>query len=260
VQIHRYILLCLDPLQDCTITGARATNGNGGCIYVDSTATVSLIKSVLTGCRATSNGGGVHVQEKGTLEVTSSNITGCTSVKYGGGVWAEVNASIILDSARFTGNTALEGGGLYLSGTASLGILGVSSFINKNASFIGGGVRLYSTMFDPAALSARVISKGNKAPKGFTKHVSFAARAIEVADTGNADNYIPSANGGDGLHFTLNVSGPHGLPSDDEVELALIQKGTNYCVSTDKSVGETGDALREVAIYPQASPGVWGAS
>lgn len=87
--------------------------------------------------------------------------------------------------------------------------------------------------------------------------VCAARRAAHVRVAGNADNFVPSANSWQGLFFTLNVSGPHGLPSDDEVVLRLYRLnagGGRTEVFFDTSRG-TGEALRSINIQPQASPG-----
>jgi hypothetical protein len=189
------------------------------------------------------------------MTVIDSKIMGCSAVKNAGGIWAGQDCTLVLDNARVSGNTAVEGGGLYLTGDATLQLLGTSYFQRNNASYIGGGLRLLSSGFKPTELPSHVQSERNYAYRGFDPDVSVAAKAIEVVDTGNADNYIPSANGGGGLHFTLNVSGPNGLPSDDEVTLVLLERETNNKVSEDKSWGSTGDALRKITISPQALPG-----
>lgn len=81
-----------------------------------------------------------------------------------------------------------------------------------------------------------------------------------MADTGNAANYIPSANSKEGLYFTLSVSGPYGLASDDDVPLALIAQDGNR-VADGISLGDTGEVLRKVTNFrPQAPPGEWGAA
>lgn len=78
---------------------------------------------------------------------------------------------------------------------------------------------------------------------------------MQVSGTGNADSYIPRANGESGLHFTLNVSGPNGSPSYDEVTLTLSGKDSGNKAFIGVSWGRTGDKLREVAIRPSAVPG-----
>jgi hypothetical protein len=241
-------------LKGCTITAAKATWDFGGCIAADTTATVRLERSVVNGCQSKYAGGGVSVGGEAELFVTDSNITGCKAEQFGGGVWAEKSASITLCNAVFRGNTAVEGGGIYLRGDATLQLVGTSLFQNNNATSIGGGLALDSSGFKPSELSTLRFS-GNKAPNGFNTNITFIAQAIAVDDAGNAASYIPSANGGEGLYFTLNVSGPHGLPSESEVRLALLEKGSNNQVFSESSWGDSEGPLREVNISPQALTG-----
>lgn len=189
------------------------------------------------------------------MTVINSKIMGCSAGRTGGGIWAGQDSTIELDNARVSGNSAVEGGGLFLVGAATLLLSGTSNFQRNNASYVGGGLRLQSSGFNPKELPAHVESERNYAYRGFNADVSMAANNIEIVDTGNADNYIPSANGGNGLHFTLNVSCYFGLPSDDEVTLTLLERETNNKVSVDKSWGSTGGSLRKISISPQALPG-----
>jgi hypothetical protein len=247
-------------LEACAITSAKATRNEGGCIYSDTTSTVRLVESLLASCQSLASGGGIYLQSKAQLVVADSNITGCTAAKFGGAIMGDFDSSIVLNNARITGNTATEGGGLYLANEATLQLPTTSHFQNNTASYIGAGVRLFSIGFNPEDVSGRLIFKGNKAFRGSTPDVSVGCRIIAVADTGNAANYIPSANTRDGLYFTLNVSGPYGLASDDEVPLALIAKdGTK--VFEGMSLGDTGEVLRKVTTFrPQAAPGEWDAT
>jgi hypothetical protein len=192
------------------------------------------------------------------MTVIDSKIMGCSAVKNAGGIWAGQDCTLVLDNARVSGNTAVEGGGFILAGDSVMALHGGTSiFHNNSASSIGGGVRLYSNAFRPEELANLLISKGNTAYRGSNPDVSMAPRALEVVDTGNTDSFIPSANKGDGLRFTLNVSGPYGLPSDDEVWLDLIEKPSNNNVHAEGVWGTTGDKLRKVAIYPKALSGSW---
>lgn len=242
-------------LEDCTITEAETTVNDGGCISADANTKVRLIRSLVNACRSAATGGGISVLGNAHLVVTNTNITGCSAVSFGGGLWADANASIVLDKAQISGNRALEGGGLYLAGDSDLQLLGTSFCQNNSDSSIGGGVRLRSAAYNPDEVAKLVISKWNKAYRGLNPDVSIAPRAMEVVDIGNTDSYVPSANMGDGLHFTVNLSGPHGLRSDDEVYMNLLEEGTNNTVFSDSSWGETGEDLRKVTIRPKALPG-----
>jgi hypothetical protein len=241
-------------LKGCTVTAAKATVTEGGCIWAGAAATVSLVKSEVTNCRSAGTGGGMAVVGNATLVVTESNITGCNATQNGGGIWADERGRLVLDGARISGNAALEGGGFYLAANSTLMLLGTSHCQN-NTAFMGGGLRLYSSGFHPDELSSRIVSRGNKASRGFNPDISMVPRNLQLVDKGNADNYIPTANTGDALHFTLNVSGPHGLPSDDDVYLILFDPVSNTNVFAEASRGETGKDLRDVNIRPKALPG-----
>lgn len=178
-------------LQSCTIKGAKTTKYAGGCMSVESTASLQLINSVVSGCQAADNGGGIVALEKARLVIRNTNITDCAAPdSTGGGIQADGNATVVLDGARLSGNSASEGGGMFVGGDANLELLGTSIFQN-NASVNGGDLMLVSSGFDPDALSTHMRStrtkpsnNGSATAKGSTGSIAFATWAVEFADPG----------------------------------------------------------------------------
>lgn len=160
-------------LDGCTITGAKSTKGDGGCMYLDATSTVRLVKSHLASCQSLTSGGGIFLQNKARLVVVDTSITGCTSAQMGGAISAWGQSSIVLNKARISGNNAVEGGGLFLADNATLQLPTTSVFQANTAAYIGAGVRLFSTGFNPEDLSSRLLFKANKAFRGTNPDVSF---------------------------------------------------------------------------------------
>lgn len=98
-------------LGNVSVASGRST-GPGGCIYAPSPASVGLIGSVITGCRANDDpnlpatpfngvGGGVFA---GNLAVVGSTISGNTAQTAGGGV---SSGSVYMNQSLVTGNTVL---------------------------------------------------------------------------------------------------------------------------------------------------------
>ena len=89
------------------------TGGNGGGIFNNSTGTVTLENSTVTGNTA-ANGGGIHSQN-GNVNLINSTISGNTAGFHGGGVYAPggtvTNSTITNNTAGSVGNG--NGGGMY---------------------------------------------------------------------------------------------------------------------------------------------------
>ncbi|MEM9772236.1 MAG: choice-of-anchor D domain-containing protein [Cyanobacteria bacterium P01_D01_bin.73] len=89
------------------------TGGNGGGIFNNSTGTVTIIDSTISGSTA-ANGGGIHSQN-GNVNVINSTISGNVAGFHGGGIYAPggvvSNATITNNTAGSVGNG--NGGGAY---------------------------------------------------------------------------------------------------------------------------------------------------
>ena len=106
-------------LKNLDVTGGR--NNNGGAIYVNSGASMTLERVALYGNYATNYGGAIY--NTGTLRTSNVAIYGNTATNYGGGVYTSGTA--IFDHATISANRVTNedssngGGGVYSSGTTT---------------------------------------------------------------------------------------------------------------------------------------------
>jgi hypothetical protein len=110
-------------VNDLTITGGDLPGGLGGGIEAD-TDSVTLVRSTLTGNRASTGGGvaAIHVT------LVGSTVDGNTAGSTGGGVWAD--QTVTATNSTITGNQAgTAGGGLTVVNTA-IGLLHVTVVAN----------------------------------------------------------------------------------------------------------------------------------
>ncbi len=100
-------------LNNATVTGNTApTNGSGGGLANDGSATATLVNSTLAGNRAGSGGG---ISNSGPLTLTNDTFSGNTATGDGGGLEALVGSAIALTNVTFSGNSAPVGGGMVFS-------------------------------------------------------------------------------------------------------------------------------------------------
>jgi len=248
------------------ISGAHAETNNGGCIHIRDNGTAKLVNTVVSGCNTPMGGGGIGVLDQGRLELVNSTIKGNTGGQrgtlvakdnvHGGGVGAFDTASVVLAGSRFFNNYAhFGGGGLSLYGSATLSVRGrqPSFFHNNTAGTTGGGLRFGSgTAARPSAAVLQLIrAKGNVAPNA--PEVSIQATDIAIVNKSNADNFIASDSRDGFLRLTLNVSGAHGLPSDDRLMYSMFD--SNNSKLFDQAISRSGTDLKEVAISLKQPPG-----
>lgn len=139
-------------LQGLTFTGGRTTaNGEGdggGGIRFDSTGTLTLAGSTISGNSASGTGGGLNVIGffgipgilGGPVVLQDVTFEDNTAGLSGGGAYLRLVASVDIVDSRLQGNTTAEaGGGLYLLDTGPV-LISQSDFDGNTA--IGGGVAI----------------------------------------------------------------------------------------------------------------------
>jgi CSLREA domain-containing protein len=119
-----------------TISGNVAAGSNGGGLYINgSLAAVraDVNRSTVSGNTATSNGGGIWVGNNATLRVTNSTIDGNRAESNGGGILHAFQADVAMNAVTVTRNRAnFNGGGLHTQGTVPFGV--ENSLIALNAA------------------------------------------------------------------------------------------------------------------------------
>ncbi len=121
---------------DLTVNAGSSFDGNsaveyGGAIY-NTGGTVDLTGVQITNNIATSkDAGGVYVNSSGSLTITDSTLSGNDSGRRGGGIWS--GGGVTLTDVHITNNTAVvEGGGVY--GSSGATISAGNSCISGNSS------------------------------------------------------------------------------------------------------------------------------
>jgi hypothetical protein len=244
------------------IVGASTTNAaaGGGCVGMGKDSTLLMIDSKLSGCNSPAfHGGALAAVDRARVTLLRSNITNSTAgtravvSAAGGAVRAIGAASVNLTDSHVTGNTANYGAGVVISDNATLKLVGSTVVAGNTAWDAGGGVVIASDAFSAGDLGARVTN--NSARLG--RDIFFYARHIAVVgSSNNTDAFIPSADSQGGLlHVTLNVTGPHGSPSDADIVMALVDnRNMTRFTQTVSSTGNN-QLTRDVAVKIRQPPG-----
>ncbi len=125
-----------------------AVGGNGGGIFVSSSATTTIENgTTITGSSAT-NGGGVYVASGGTLNMTGGMVSGNTATGKGNNIYNDGTFTMTGGTVGISGNSQ-EGFGIYNTGTMNLfggtihdNIYSETSFTTKMGANIQGTITL----------------------------------------------------------------------------------------------------------------------
>jgi len=247
-------------LNDTVVADATATSAGGGCVDLVDNATLTIIRSRATGCSSpASAGGAISAIDRSRVMLLGSNITNSTAgtqnviIGIGGGLLAIGNANVTLHDAVVAGNTADVGGGMVIDGNASLQLLGTTVITGNRAWQYGGGVLTNSDAVRFADLSTFVFT--NTASTSADVHV--VARTIKVLGTNSSiDNFITSVDSQGGmLYVTLNVSGPHGVPSDDALTMSLVDTHNATRFTQAVQSQRNNKSTRDIAVKIRQPPG-----
>ncbi len=100
-------------IEGLTLTGGRVLSEAGGAIRFQSTDTLTIRSSTITGNQA-ANGGGIYSLYEGNVVITDSSVSGNTAVYGAGGGVQAVDGDITVTSSVIDSNEALNsGGGLF---------------------------------------------------------------------------------------------------------------------------------------------------
>lgn len=240
-------------LSNTIIQGARADILGGG-LAASGGSVISMFNCVVTGCSSLVHGGGLFLGGSALLVLNSTvehNIAGLNNMDgLGGGVYA-AGGVITLDNSRLTSNRASDmGGGMALLGSAKLSLLGHNVVYNNTARTAGGGLRLGSDNFSLDQLLRHIRATGNKAPK--SADMSSAVLQIAIVNSSNADTLIASDSKDGLLLVTLEVTGPHGVASDDDLTYT-VEGAQGNKLYTARYVSAADSTLKQVPIrlkYP----------
>jgi hypothetical protein len=134
--IHNYGTLTISA---CTLSNNSATYGDGGGIYNEFRATLTVSNSTVSGNTAGNDGGGIY--NYGNLTITGSLVRQNRAI-YGGGIWnggsATISSSTVSGNLAYGGDSNGYGGGIYAAGSVSL----IASTVTGNNSD-GPGAGIY---------------------------------------------------------------------------------------------------------------------
>ena len=103
----------------CTISGATATAESGGVIYAGNASNVKLDSCTITGGNAQLNGGGICFESTGSLTIASTTLSGGTAQGQGGNLYISKGNATIEDST-IAGRAVWKGGNLTLAGNVTI--------------------------------------------------------------------------------------------------------------------------------------------
>lgn len=257
-------------MHDTKIVNATATGNSGGAISLGGNATLTAINCLVQNCSA-QYGGGMELSESSTLLLVNARIFGNTARArahdgVGGCVKAVDTSAVTLQNVTAEGNTADSGGCLALYDDASLDIVGVSHIRRNRATGCGGGALILSDQFSVADVM------GGEAPpllafadnKASTHaDVCLATSNLTfVGSNSNLDEFVASLDSQGGmLHALLNMTGPHGLPTDERLSLSIYNQ-QNVSITTGqpieaKPARPPHEGLKEVYVKVVLRPGEW---
>jgi hypothetical protein len=160
--------------------------GDGGAVY-NSTGTVTITNSDLTGNIADyGNGGGIY-NDSGTVTITNSTLSGNTAVSTphgsGGGIYANLGTVIITNSNLLDNSATQDGGGIYnYSGTVTIT---ASALVGNAAKGTGGGIDNFGTvMVSDSVLSNNSANIGGGITNFGTLTVSYSVLTSNSATAG----------------------------------------------------------------------------
>lgn len=156
-----------------TVSGNRATAGNGGGAFLDndtagSSGRVIVSASTFTANSATDSGGGLSL-ESGHYLLQNLSVASNSAAGRGGGVGDTGSASLTIKGGTFIGNettqaSAIGGGALHAAGLGKADITGALFASNHSASE-GGAIVLGATTVE-AKLSGNTISGNSSTTTG----------------------------------------------------------------------------------------------
>lgn len=237
-----------------TLSGLKLTGGqapSGGAIEVRPGGNLSLIRSAVSGNRATNEGGGIF-NDAGTVSLTqvtiSANVVSdgpsqTTIRSNGGGIYNATGGTLTVTNSTISGNSADEdGGGIANNGTATLLNSTLSANVSDNDNDDrgdGGGIQNTgaANVSLKNTLIAGNIDKGEQAPDCVGNLTSQGHNLL-----GNSAGCTFSASSGDqldpGSHPILASLADNGGPTQTHALLfgsPAIDAGTNIgCPSTDQ--------------------------
>ena len=129
-------------LSGCTISGNKATNGDGGVINMAG-GTLTISGAKLTGNTSSRYGGAVYLYDGVTATMTGGEISNNQAASEGGAVHVYGTSTFNLSGGKITGNSSVDGGAIYLNREPSVLNMSGGVISGNTATGNGGGVYIY---------------------------------------------------------------------------------------------------------------------
>lgn len=171
-----------------TISGGDAKNGNGGGIYSDYGAAITISNCRIMGNKGT-QGGALYTLTNNTNSQVLSCIFSGNAANDGGAVYNHSNSKTAFRKCIFSENIAYNNGGAIFNNFSHTIVIN-NSVINNNTAAQGGGI--YNNTSGIQIINDVLV--GNNATNGAA--VYNAASSTSIVNTTIAGNYSNSLGGG----------------------------------------------------------------
>lgn len=202
-------------IKNLTLRGGLTFQSGGG-VYVNSGASVNIIKSILTGNVANYNGGAVAGY--GAITINNSVITNNRDVFGGGGVASSFQVTILkstlTQNSTGSGGGSGQGGGLY---TAQKAIVR-DSVIDHNIGQVGGGIYVAGgtlNVFNSTIASNSTLQDGGGIYNNGTTQLAYTTLAKNEAPAFAGAGGIYNNSGTVSLYHSLLDLNLAGVTVDD---------------------------------------------
>ena len=158
--------------------------------FVGSSGDLTIDSLVITGGLTTGDGAGIQFDSSDTLTVTNSTISGNSAGGDGGAIGTS-SGSVTVTSSTFIGNTAGDDGGAIEASGQSL-IVHNTSIVGNTAQDFGGGILFLGEVF---TMTDSTIS-GNTAVNRFGGGLHLESSTATITSSTIDGNSTPTAGGG----------------------------------------------------------------
>ena len=211
----------------------RSGYGNGGGVYVDYSATLTLnTGAIIDNNTADKDGGGIY--SHGIITINDGKITNNTGTR-GGGIynqWSNSGSSITMKEGEISGNKSTEGsgGGIYNGSTL---VMSGGSITGNTAGKEGGGISQRGTF----RVSGNVYITGNKEEGGKVSNVFLNCYTDDTSSYRYVEIVSPGLSGGSKIGVNVKEG------KDLNITLAENDKDYSEYFTSDDSNYEVVDVV-----------------
>jgi CSLREA domain-containing protein len=242
--------------RDVTFTGGRGSQSGG----INNDVALTFTRVSVTGNVATNfNAGGISNDTTGSLTLDQTTVSGNTAGTIGGGIYSL--GAVTLTNSTISGNTAntnasnWEGGGLYAEGTATI----TNSTIAGNSAFRGGGIDVPGGA--TATLRNTIVAQNTATGAGQAANCrvfgTLTSQGYNLSDTGTCN--LTQAGDRPNIPASIGVLQDNGGPTDTRALLAgsaAIDGGSNCPATDQRGVARPQQGACDIGAYELGPPTV----